>query len=92
MILFNTLQSDYSLINIMLYLARKVGDSVIINNDIEIKVVSISGSSVKLGCVFPSTATVLRKELHDRIRAQNIEAIESFKAEGSTFAENDEEV
>lgn len=54
----------------MLYLVRKLDESIIINSDIEIKVVEIKRNAVKLGITFPSTATVLRKELHERIMAE----------------------
>ena len=58
----------------MLYLTRKVGESVIINNNIELTVVEVRGRSIKLGFTFPPEASVLRKELHDRIKAENIAA------------------
>jgi carbon storage regulator len=58
----------------MLYLMRKIGESIIINGDIEVKVMEVKGKSVKLGFEFPSTATVLRKEIHDRIIQENLAA------------------
>lgn len=58
----------------MLYLMRKIGQSIIVNNNIEIKVESIKGKSVKLGFDFPKEATVLRKEVHDTIMQENIAA------------------
>ncbi|WP_343565114.1 carbon storage regulator CsrA [Kiloniella sp. b19] len=59
----------------MLYLTRKIGESVIINNDIEVKVVEVRGKTVKLGFDFPETATVLRQELHERIQNENRAAL-----------------
>lgn len=58
----------------MLYLTRKIGESIIINNNIELTVVEVRGKTVKLGFLFPSDATILRKELHDKIMAQNMAA------------------
>lgn len=58
----------------MLYLTRKIGESVIINNTIELTVVEVKGRTVKIGFKFPPEATILRKELHDRITEQNIAA------------------
>jgi carbon storage regulator len=58
----------------MLYLTRKIGESVIINNTIELTVVEVKGRTVKLGFNFPPEASILRKELHDKIREQNIAA------------------
>ena len=48
----------------MLYLTRKIGESIIINNSIELTVVEVRGKTVKLGFLFPREASILRKELH----------------------------
>ncbi len=58
----------------MLYLTRKIGESIIINNNIEVTVVEVRGKTVKLGFLFPKEATILRKELHQKITEQNIAA------------------
>ena len=55
----------------MLYLMRKQDESIIINGDIELKVIEIKGKSVKLGFSFPKGSSVLRKELHDKIIEEN---------------------
>src|SRR3546814_214849 len=52
----------------MLYLTRKVGESVIINDTIEVTVIEVRGKSIKLGFTFPPEATVLRRE-YPRVRA-----------------------
>ena len=59
----------------MLYLSRKEGESIIINDTIELTVVEVRGRTAKLGFDFPADATILRKELVDKIRAQNLEAM-----------------
>lgn len=61
----------------MLYLSRKLGESIIINNNIELTVVEVRGKSVKIGFTFPPEASVLRKEIHDKIKAENIAASQS---------------
>ena len=58
----------------MLYLTRKVGESVIINDKIEITVIEVRGKSAKLGFTFPPEAPVLRKEIHERIMRENVAA------------------
>lgn len=63
----------------MLYLTRKIGESVIINNTIELAVVEVKGRSVKIGFEFPAEASILRKELHERILAQNVAAAGSIQ-------------
>jgi carbon storage regulator len=66
----------------MLYLTRKIGESVIINDDIEVTVIDIRGKSIKLGFTFPSTATVLRREIFERIQAEQ-RAAEATKEAGT---------
>lgn len=61
----------------MLYLTRKAGESVIINDDIEVTVVDIRGRSVKLGFTFPQGASVLRRELYEKIQKENLEAAQT---------------
>ena len=61
----------------MLYLTRKVGESVIINDTIEVTVIEVRGKSIKLGFTFPPDVTVLREELYERIQAENRAAAEA---------------
>ena len=58
----------------MLYLTRKIGESVVINEDIEVTVVEVRGKAVKLGFTFPPGASVLRRELYEKIQRENREA------------------
>ncbi|TVQ36133.1 MAG: carbon storage regulator [Geminicoccaceae bacterium] len=58
----------------MLYLTRKVGEAVVINHDIEVRVVELRGKTVKLGFVFPNNASVLREEVFQQLREANLEA------------------
>lgn len=55
----------------MLYLSRKLGESIVINDNIEITVVEVRGKSIKLGIDFPPDVTVLRRELFDKIQEEN---------------------
>lgn len=61
----------------MLYLTRKIGESVIINDNIEVTVVDVRGKTIKLGFTFPSEASVLRREIYERIQEENRLAAES---------------
>ncbi len=58
----------------MLYLTRKIGEKIVINNNIEIEVVEVKAKSVKLGFNFPSDNSVLRKEIYDLIKEENLSA------------------
>ena len=50
----------------MLVLTRKIGDKVLLGEEIEITVVDIRGNQVKLGISAPLSLPVLRGELKDR--------------------------
>jgi carbon storage regulator len=65
------------LANAMLYLTRKIGESVVINDTIEVTVIEVRGKSIKLGFTFPPEATVLRREIYERIQAENRAAAEA---------------
>ena len=54
----------------MLYLSRKIGESIVIDDDIEVTVVEIRGKSIKLGLSFPAEVSVYRREVFDRIQAE----------------------
>lgn len=73
----------------MLYLTRKIGESVIINDEIEVTVVDIRGKSIKLGFNFPADASVLRREIHDRIQEENRAAAGGADALAATFTTED---
>lgn len=75
----------------MLYLVRKLNESIIINNNIEIKVIEIKRNTVKLGFTFPESATVLRKEIHDRIAQENTSSLTAFDDEIKDSESNKDE-
>lgn len=55
----------------MLYLSRKPGEAVIINQTIEVRVIEVRGRTVKLGLTFPEDVTVLREEVVHAVEATN---------------------
>ena len=66
----------------MLVLARRINESIMIGDDIEIVVIDIKGDQVKLGVKAPKKVTVHRKEIYDEIRKENLSALNNrFKPE-----------
>ncbi|MCX2717579.1 carbon storage regulator [Helicobacter sp. MIT 21-1697] len=61
----------------MLILSRKQDDSVMIGDDIEIKIISIDKGSVRLGFCAPEDCIILRGELKEMITSQNKRASQS---------------
>lgn len=58
----------------MLVLSRKVGDAIIIDDQIEIKILELHHGEVKIGISAPKNVVILRKEIYDAVRRQNRDA------------------
>jgi len=53
----------------MLVLTRRVGEAVVIGNDVLVTVLSVTGKQVRIGIKAPSAVPILRQELlHERIK------------------------
>lgn len=61
----------------MLILSRKEDESIIIGDNIEIKVLEIKDGKVRLGIEAPKNVDILRKELYAEVEEENIAAAES---------------
>ena len=58
----------------MLVLSRKENESIIINNEIEIKIVHIKPDQVKIGIIAPKEVRIYRHEIFQEILKENQEA------------------
>jgi carbon storage regulator len=54
----------------VLVLTRKIGEEIIIDNDIRISVVAVQGDRVRLGITAPKDMRVDRREIYERRRRQ----------------------
>ena len=61
----------------MLALTRKKGESLVINNNIEVTILEIRGDQIKLGISAPRDVSIYRKEVYLQIQA----ALETNNAE-----------
>lgn len=59
----------------MLVINRKKDQSILIGDDIEIKIVKVEEGSVKLAISAPKDITILRKEILEKVKEENKEAI-----------------
>jgi len=55
----------------LLILTRKIGESIAIGDDIQIHVVDIRGSQVKLGIMAPKDVEIYREEVYLKIQEEN---------------------
>lgn len=58
----------------MLALARKVNESIMLGNDIEITLLEIKGDQVKIGISAPKSVPIYRKEIYLQIQEENRQA------------------
>lgn len=64
----------------MLILSRKNEESIIINGNIEIKILDAANGIVKIGIVAPKNVEVHRKEVFEKIREENRASTTTGKA------------
>ena len=55
----------------MLILTRKIGEAVAIGDDIQISIVEVKGTQVKLGIQAPKSIEVHREEIYQKIQEEN---------------------
>jgi carbon storage regulator len=60
----------------MLVLARKPGEAIQIGDGITVHVVEIRGKQVRLGIEAPAEMPVHRSEIHERLSAQDLQAVD----------------
>lgn len=56
----------------MLILTRRAGETIRINDDISITVISVQGQQVKVGITAPADVAVHREEIYQRIQAEAV--------------------
>ena len=61
----------------MLVLTRRLGETIVIGDDIVIKIVDIHGKQIRVGIEAPSEVSVYRGEIYERIMLENKAAVET---------------
>lgn len=62
-------------VNNMLILNRKPGESIMINGNIEIRILEMADGKLKIGIEAPRNVNILRKEVFDQVVEENKNAI-----------------
>ena len=57
----------------MLILTRRVGETVVIGNDVTVTVLGVKGNQVRLGVNAPREVAVHREEIFERIKQERAE-------------------
>ena len=54
----------------MLILTRRVGETLVIGDDVNVTVLGVKGNQIRIGVDAPREVTVHRKEIYQRIKAE----------------------
>ncbi|MNO64066.1 hypothetical protein D3C76_547880 [compost metagenome] len=73
----------------MLVLTRKKGESIVIQNNIVITVLSVEGDVLKIGISAPEEIDIYRKEIFDAIQQNNQSAVMNLEAIQSVIQDLD---
>ena len=65
----------------MLVLTRKLGESIVIGNNVRVTVLEMQGKQIRLGIEAPPEVSVHRGEVYERIEAENRLAAERSHAD-----------
>ena len=63
-------------VNDMLILNRKVEESIILGDNVEVKILDIQDDRVKIGVEAPKDISILRKEVYDEVIEENRRSLE----------------
>ncbi len=58
----------------MLVLGRRAGESILIDGQIRVTIVSVDGDRVRVGIDAPRSVPIVRQEVYDAVRAENLAA------------------
>ncbi len=58
----------------MLILTRRIGEKLIIDNDIVLTVLAVKGSQVRIGVEAPENVGIYREEIYRRIQSEKDQA------------------
>lgn len=71
----------------MLVLTRRIGESILLGDDIEITILDSHSGEIKIGISAPRSVVILRREIYDAVREENRSAAMKGGAPGAAIGE-----
>lgn len=73
----------------MLILTRRVGETLMIGDEVTVTVLGVKGNQVRIGVNAPKDIAVHREEIYERIKREQQENAAAAAAEGNAEAGNE---
>jgi len=70
----------------MLVLTRKPGQSIVINDNIEVTILEVKGEAVRIGVEAPKEVTIYRHEIYEEIKKENLKTVQQSSLEDISIA------
>ena len=67
----------------MLILTRRVGETLVIGDEVTVTVLGVKGNQVRIGVNAPKEVSVHRQEIYDRIKQEQAESGDSDVSQAS---------
>jgi carbon storage regulator len=65
----------------MLILTRRVGETVMIGEEVSVTILGVKGNQVRVGINAPKNVAVHREEIFERIKSEGPDAVESERVQ-----------
>jgi len=72
----------------MLILTRRVGEAVVINEEVTVTILGVKGNQVRVGVNAPKSVSVHREEIYERIKNERESGTQSRTADSELAAAN----
>lgn len=75
----------------MLILTRRVGETLMVGDDVSVTVLGVKGNQVRIGVNAPKDVAVHREEIYQRIQKEKLQKLAELEAKQAEFEQQKKE-